>query len=364
MAPEAQNYIEKAKLNDTTDKEKSILDSPDSFDEKEMRAFYKKKLDDAAGNGPLSGPLSAKYNEALKQIDENIKKFIDIRDYAKARMAILGEPKKFGDKIVVQGGVESYLKKVPKIENGVDYFFHTKYLLDIDSLLNNPPKSLTAYMDFSIKDKAKFNKIRGDVALHLETYYKAVIANGGKVEFEKVKAGISSGKVSLVEYTDLDSQIDSLEDIMNDGALGAKDSIGVMARIRDKIKQMKSTLELAVQFLPKEERLAVEAYNKALKARDNKEKGGSAAFDKAAEYLFMLDNKQRADKNRTQLLAFGGDGSTMTEGNDLYQKAGKLEKTNYRQANELYMKARDKYAESREIYVAEQKKKKSGSKSA
>ncbi len=112
MAPEAPNYIEKAKLNDTQELEKSILDSPDSFDEKEMRAFYKKKLDDAAGKTPLSAPLQQKYKEALQQIDENIKKFADIRDYAKARMAILDEPMKFDNETVLQGGVESYVKKV------------------------------------------------------------------------------------------------------------------------------------------------------------------------------------------------------------------------------------------------------------
>lgn len=359
MPPEVPNYIEKAKLNDTTEKEKSILDSPDSFDEKEMRAFYKKKLDAAAGKTPLSAPLQQKYKEALQQIDENIKKFVDIRDYAKARMAILSEPIKFGDETVVQGGVESYLKKVPKIENVFDYFFHTKYLLDIDSLIKNPPKSLTAHLDFSIKDKAKFNKIRDDVAQHLETYYKGVIANGGKAEFEKIQTGVLSGKVSLIEYTDLGSRMDSLQDIVDDKAPGAKNQSETIMKLKEKITKMKSTLALAALFLPKADQLAVEAYNKALKARDNKEKGGSAAFEKASEYLYMIDNKQRADKNKSQLLAFGGDAVALVEGTGFYEKAGKIEKTNYRQANELYMKARDKYAESREIYLAEQQKKKS-----
>lgn len=364
MAPEQQNYIEKAKLNDTQELEKSILDSPQDFDEKKVRDFYKKKLNEAVGGATLTGPLLQKYREAQQKIDENIQKFIDIRDYAKARMAILGEPLKFGEKVVVQGGVEAYLKSVPKITHNVEHFLHTKYLADIDNLLNNPPKSLTAYMEFSTKDRAKFGKIRETIVAHLEEYYKEMYTKGGQAELDKVKAGVSAGRVSLVEYMDLDNQMDNLMDIFNDKAPGAKDGIGVMDKIWDRIKLMRSNLQIALQFLPESDRKAVEAFNASSKAKQNKEKGADKAYEKASEYLYMIDNRQRAEKNRTQLLAYGGDAATLAEGTEYFEKAKKAERNNYFVANEFYMKARDKYAESRDIYLAEQKKKKSGSKPA
>jgi hypothetical protein len=343
MAPEAPNYIEKAKLAITNPEEVDILKDPSKFDEAALRKMYKERLDKVVGGKVLSAPLLKKYQEAMKQIDRNIKTLAELRDYAVERLHMRD--------------AANTMKEHPVIKDLLGWAIFTEVFSRVDKVLKNPPKQLLAYIQFDTSDKKEFTKVRDGLSDMLDKFYDKQIKEGGRKEMAIVERALP-GQLSLVDYMNLENEMDSIEWMTWDKFIGSRKPDVLMKQAKVRTDEMKKLLAASVAKLPKDDRFAVENYAKANKAKDRKEKNADQWWNGALQYMAMRYSKQDAERKRNTALALGSDTASFTEADKLLTEAKKKEKTDYAGADKLFMEARNKFKEGRDIYVAQQEEKK------
>lgn len=343
MAPETPNYIEKAKLAITNPEEVDILKDPSKFDEAALRKMYKDRLDKVVGGKVLSAPLLKKYQEAMRQIDQNIKTLAELRDYAVER--------------VYMKDVAKTMKDYPVMINTVYWAIYNEAFMRVDKVLKNPPKQLLAYIQFDTKDKIEFTKVREGLSDMFDKYYDKQIKEGGRKEMAIVERALP-GQLSLVDYMNLENEMDTLDMFVSDKFTGARKPDVLTKQAKLRIDEMKKLMQDSIPKLPKDDRFAVENFAKAKKAVDRKEKNADQWWNGALQYMAMRYSKQDAERKRNTALALGSDTASFTEADKLLTEAKKKEKTDYAGADKLFMEARNKFKEGRDIYVAQQEQKK------
>lgn len=340
MAQETPNYIDKAKLTQTAPEEVDVMKDPAKFDEVALRKMYKDRLDKASGHRELNGSEMVKYLDAMKQIEDNIKSLRELRDYAVNRVKLLQS--------------KDSLSQIGDINDPVKYVLAYYAIRDLEEQINHPPKAYQAMLRFNITDKREFQTLRDKFAEKLEKYYEEETQRGGQKQLDKVKSARTPGGLLLVDYLDLETQIDQLEGIMKDGFLGAKDAPKMKKVARERIDQMRKALSQSVAFLSKDDKFAVENYARAVASRKRGEKDAGQWRTGALQYMAVRYSRQDADRNRQEALALNTEPETYNQADKLYQKAMIKEKTkDYVAADKLFMAARDKYKESRDLYMAE-----------
>jgi hypothetical protein len=80
----------------------NILAKPESFDEGVLRKEFVKKLDEVAGKSKNS----PQYREALKKIDENIKKLKELADYMILKAKVKEMSERYSKKLNIKNEVE------------------------------------------------------------------------------------------------------------------------------------------------------------------------------------------------------------------------------------------------------------------
>ena len=348
MAPESSNNNE-AQWYQTTPEEVDILKDPSKFDEAALRKMYIGRLDKASGNKMLRGAELTKYLEAKQKIEQNIKDLRELRDYAVNRVKLLDSAK--------------LVKDIGKIDGPVKYVLAMFAYRDLNNQLNNPPKVFHAMLDFTQKDQKEFKKIRQSFSMMLDEYYLYEVGKGGEKELNKVKSITTPGNLRLVDYMDLENEIETIQELVDDNFPGGGPALKDMAIKR--IKMMQGVLKASVAMLGKDDKFAVENYGRATAAKKRGDKNADQWWNGSLQYLAMRYSHQDADRKKTEALALGSDGGVYNTADKLYEQAAQKEKSkDYAGADKLYMAARDRFQQSREIYVAQQAKKKSTKKLA
>jgi len=192
MTPEAPkpDYIEKAKLNDTTEHEVDILKDPSKFDEAALKKEYRDKLDKARDNKILtSADLLKKYDQALKRIDENIARLKEVRDYAVEKVKVQEIGKRY----------ESFNADPSNAVHIVIMQF------DLDTVRNFKTAKLNNVLLYIDRQQMDKEVVKTDTKLvgKIDKYYEQKLASWDVAQMARLTAA-PKGEASIVDYDTLD----------------------------------------------------------------------------------------------------------------------------------------------------------------
>lgn len=324
MAPEQQNYIEKAKLQITTPEMVDVMKDPSKFDEKAFRKFYQDKLDKEVGKKQLSPREMKMYMDANAQIDKNIQDLKDAYDYAKAKVAmkiVLDETKKIqnprNDQEAGGLGVKFILLKNFQAEK------YGNILLTID-------KQVT---DVDV-EKGK-NRIR----TAMDTYYGGYIKSGANFEIGELKSA-GSGEAKLSQYYEVYSYLEELDTLVSDKFEMSNKPKEFSDMAIARIKEVKLVLESGKKKLSTADQKLVNEFEKS-------KKGPARVMVANADKFFLNVAKDSVLVKRQLAVEYGANTGNFEEANKLFAEGLKQFDRNPKEAQRLFQKAESKY----DLYV-------------
>ncbi len=369
MAPEQQanQYIEQAKLADVTEVEKQLRLDPSKFDENLLRKEFKDRLDKVVGKRELNGRQIIMYGEALRKIEANIATLREIRDYVATKIKMVEI-----EKYVKEGGL-------PKnIDAGIRYAI---YLADYNTLANfalaRPPKGIKP--DEYVADIGRANAAILGVGELMKAYMREQFKKVGSREQKRIQYSMDVGNVNLIDYMALSDAVEDLTELMHDKqatldkmaeskpaqagqpkmlrwgeADPALDDLADEAN--DRLVRMGQTLTAATEFLNREDRLAVQNFDRAMMLHNNK--WAREVQSNALNYRAMMYNKRMAERNKAGAAAIATDQSGFEEADRLFAQAEKEAKRDPSKADGLYRQASLAYENMKQTVLAQRSKKK------
>ena len=346
MAPEAPqpDFIEKAKLDDTSEHEVDILKDPTKFDEAALRKEFKDKLDAARGNKMITSPvLLKKYAEALKKIDENIASLKEIRDYAVQKAKV----KEIGIRI------DSF-KVDPK--NGIHILIMQ---LDLDTVRNFKKAKLNHIlltMDRQQMEK-DVDKIDNKLVAKIDKYYELKLPNWDNAEMDRLRDA-PKGEASIVDYDTLDFDLQDKKETLADISKYTSNPDKYLKMAEAQFAKMAEVLALSFPKLSKSDQFVMRNLDAARKAERRGDKNADQWFSGAIELNAMTLAKVRAQKMKEEAVAYGAPTHLLEAGNKLFIQANQISQKSFVMAEKTYKEAGEKYNFVRAIQVAGGAKKK------
>lgn len=326
MAPEQQNYVEKAALKVTTPEMVDILKDPTSFDEAKLRKMYQDKLDKVAPKGQLNDAQFRMYSEAKQQIEKNIQDLKEVLSYSKEKMRM---------KEYVKRTVDA---KTPRNDE------------EVAGLMLNflPLKSFQAlkYNNILVTiDQEQANKEaeagKNNIRKVMDGYYDKYLVSGANAELGRLKSA-GDGEVRLNDYYSAFIYLEDLSFSIGESFDFTTSPAKYIDMAKKRVEEVDKVLTEAKKKLTKEDRALVDDYEKS---RANF-KGKKGSFEKLTTSLDKLDLaslKDRAAFRKQEALEYGNPEANLKEGNQLYAEAIKMMSSNPKAARELFMQAEGKY---------------------
>ncbi|MCC6643257.1 hypothetical protein IT411_00750 [Candidatus Peregrinibacteria bacterium] len=331
MAPEAPNYIEKAKLNDTQEHELEFLHDPSKFDEAKLRKYYQGKLDKVLGGKMLTSPdLLKKYDEAKRQIEKNIQALREVRDYAVERT-------------YAKQRLEWLKKTNPKFV-GVEFVMYQLEFQKWQDFVKRPLTNVLAETDRRVflADKSTKDVLKSTADKFNACYEKRFDYLN---KLAKVVKDAPAGGLHLSQYDQFADMLIDFKIDVDDKFIGSSKSADFTKRGKDLLTSLKSVKEGMMAKLSKADQEMVRKLDSTIRFYGTSAVKGKESEKVNQEYSVAIE-KDKALLKKEELGAYSAKNDTglFMEGDKLIDKAVLLVKSGKLvEARKAYIDARSQY---------------------